>query len=182
MTYKSKASLLSRLHEVVLLLNGEFKGGKRATFSSDFKTARYAFVLLAAVMTEIFSEHTIREAGEIYCNLYKLDKIAKRLNLIFDRTRIANKIFERLENEVEVRRLIKDNKTFITFTEVGKRKCLRKLEELCELNKYFYMNSAFRDKYTFDSMGKDKTKGVIFNLTEEGIKVDNLIKTIGSWD
>src|SRR5215216_4132510 len=122
MTYKAKNSLIVRLHEIVLLLNGEHRGGKRATLASDFRTTRYVIALLAAIMIEIFSEHTIRIGTETFCNLYRLEKVANRLHLRFNRTRIAEKIFEQLEQKGEVKKLVKDNKTFVTFTKKRERK------------------------------------------------------------
>jgi predicted transcriptional regulator len=143
MTYKAKDSLISRLHEIVILLNGEHRGGKRATFASDFGTARYAIALLAAIMIEIFSDHTISVGNEIFCNFYRLEKVANRLHLQFDRTRIAEKIFEQLEKKGEVKKLVKDNKTFITLTKKGKENCLKKLDQLCELNRLFLYESSY---------------------------------------
>lgn len=185
MTYKAKDSLLSRLVEIVLLLNGEYRGGKRAVFASDFATARYAITLLAAIMNyDIFSDHLIKVRKETFCNFYRLEKIANRFHLQFDRTRIAEKIFEQLENKGEVKKLVKDNKTYITLTKKGKETTLRMLERLCELNRLFYMNPLMQFKFSKDyyierGQGKDS---ILEERSPIETKIDDLIKSIANWE
>jgi hypothetical protein len=134
-------------------------------------------------MIDIFSDHTIKVGNETFCNFYRLEKVANRLHLHFDRTRIAEKIFEQLENSGDVKKLVKDNKTFITLTKKGKENCLKKLEQLCELNRLFYMNPLMQYKYSEDlNIERGQGKGSALERLSVYPRIDELIKSIANWD
>lgn len=69
-----------------------------------------------------------------YVNFYRLEKVAKLLCLVFDRTRTAEKIYRDLESKQKVIFFKVDNQTFITFTKQGQKMCLERLKQFIYLH------------------------------------------------
>ena len=178
-----KESLLSRIREIVKLLNGYVQREKRGTFANDFRSARYAIVLFAGTTMDIFSEQTKDIKGSVYFNFYRLQKVANWLQLEFDRTKIAKKIYSELETKGLVVTQREENRTFIALTEKGKESCLKKLEELCELNRQFYLNPISAGRYFVeDSYGQPANeKGGSHKLNKNEMIIDRLIRNISEW-
>src|SRR5437870_12636514 len=102
--------------------------GKKATFGSDFKITRYAVVLLAATLSEIFKDQTKVIRGKPCFTIYKLPKIASHLNLDFDKTRAANKIYQDLATKGAVKKVTTpERKTYFNLTDEGIDACLKRL-------------------------------------------------------
>lgn len=92
-------------------------------------------------------------------------------------------MYEELEDKGDVKKEITtDNKTFVSLTEKGKKKCLIKLDELHDLRVYL-SNIPSEDKYAEDK-DEDKwvSKGVREGLTNTELKIEELITSISSWD
>jgi hypothetical protein len=174
-----KDSLLSRIHEIVKLLNG-YVQGKRGTFANGFRSARYEIVLFAGTTMNIFSEQTRDIRGSIYFNFYRLQKVANWLQLEFDRTKIAKKIYSELESKGLVVTETEDNKTYIALTDKGKEDCLKLLEELCELNRRFYSNPTSAGRYfAEDGYGQPAhEKSGSLKLNKNDMIIDRLIRSI----
>jgi hypothetical protein len=178
-----KESLLSRIYEVRNLLNGDAQPGKRATFGPGFKMSRYVIILFAATTIKIFSEQTENIKGSMYFNFYRLQKVASRLQLEFDRTKIARKIYSELQDKGEVATVIEENKTFVTLTEKGKQNCQEKLQELCELNRLFLSEPSSTERFLElgRDVGANYPKSSNRKLTKKDMAIDALIKNISSW-
>jgi hypothetical protein len=104
-----------------------------ANFGSDFRTARYAIILLAALMSPIFEDNNIQIQNFTCINYYRLERVARFLGLVFDRARTAEKIYRDLESKHRVRFFKQENRTFITFTKQGQKmyqEILKLFEEL----------------------------------------------------
>src|SRR5437867_304038 len=107
-----------------------------------FKATRYAIILLAATTLKNFKEYTVTlystlEGCDYTCyNLYRLSKVAAYLDLPYDRSKQAKKIYEDLEKEGEVKFFVKQHKTYVCLTEKGKKESLNRLEELRKLRDY----------------------------------------------
>lgn len=139
-------NLLTKIAYVYNLLNGKKLDGKNAIYNSNFKKARYSAILLAAVTLDIFKEEPCPTDCNRY-NFYGLNKVAKKLELEFDRTRIAKKIYEEMVKSGEVKIENIENKEYICITEKGKEICQKHLEELHLLRNYFEAIPAMQEKY-----------------------------------
>ncbi len=167
-----------RIKQARLLLNGKHQDGSKATFASDFKVIRYAIVLLAALSLSNFEYHTRKIQNASFISYYDLYKVARFLGLEFERTKSAPYVYKKLIDRKQVRFTVEDNRTFITFTDRGKKSCEEKLEELEDLNEHFNSHPSDRQKYK-ENNGNDRTaKGVKLKSTPE---VDRLIKKISQW-
>jgi hypothetical protein len=109
----------------------------KASFESGLKYARYAIVLLAAISSPSFGYHTRKIRNNNFASYYNLYKVAKVLGLEFERKRAALNAYDELTQRGHVKIAVEDNRTFITFTEKGKRNCEEILEDLQHLNENF---------------------------------------------
>jgi hypothetical protein len=174
-----------RIRHVKMLLNGRYCDGSKATFTSDFKFIRYAIVLLAALSLSNFEYHTKRIHNTAFISYYNLYKVARFLGLEFERTKSAPYIYKELIDRGQVKLTVENNRTFITFTERGKKSCEEKLEELQLLNEHFNTNPSVALKYKVkeDCRGmpvKGTKLGSLQHLQVE-TEIDKLIKKISQW-
>jgi hypothetical protein len=177
----SKADLMLRIKQVRLLLNGRYRDGSKATFASDFKFTRYAIVLLAAISISNFEYHTKKIKNITFISYYNLYKVARFLGLEFERTKSAPYVYKELIERGQVKLTVENNKTFITFTEEGRKSCEEKLEELQHLNEVFNSNPIAQRKYKEEEdLQENITKGTSTQLGIE-TKIDRLIKKISQW-
>jgi hypothetical protein len=95
------------------IINGKVPDVKDANFGSDFRTARYAIILLAALMSPLFEDSNIQIQNFTCVNYYRLERVARLLGLVFDRARTAEKIYRNLESKHKVRFFKRENRTFI---------------------------------------------------------------------
>jgi hypothetical protein len=121
----------------------------KGTLVAYFKETRYAVILLAATTPRNFKQYTvtlysIKDGQEYTCyNLYRLTKVAAFLDLPYDRSKQAKKIYEDLKEKREVRIFVKQHKRYVCLTNEGRNVALYKLEELRRLEDYRYaVNSA----------------------------------------
>ena len=125
--YPSKVDLLSTIAEIYIILNGQIRKGQEAVYASDFKTTRYAIILLSAITLEIFKSNTIELNNSFYHNFYQLGKVADYLRLKYDRTKQAKKIYDELATKGEViKEVTEDNSTFITLSKKREKTLFRK--------------------------------------------------------
>lgn len=129
----NKNSLIVDIKSVASILNGEFPGVTGTNFRSDFVRARYGIILLAAISVSIFEDICIQANDSKFTKFYKLEKVAKGCDLIYDRGRTAEKVYRYLESKRRVQFLIQNNHTFITLTREGRRKYKERLKEFIEL-------------------------------------------------
>jgi hypothetical protein len=166
-----------------MLLNGKYRDGSKASFASDFKFTRYAIVLLAAITMSNFEYHTKKIQNTTFISYYSLYKVARFLGLEFERTKTAPYIYKELTDRGHVKIVTENNRTFITFTEKGRKSCEEKIEELQYLNEHFNENPLEYQKYRdTESWNKQLTKGTESRQTAIGMKIDKLIKKISAWD
>ena len=95
------------------IINGKVPDVKDANFGSDFRTAKYAIILLAALMSPLFEDSNIQIQNFTCVNYYRLERVARLLGLVFDRARTAEKIYRNLESKHKVRFFKRENRTFI---------------------------------------------------------------------
>jgi len=181
--FKSKADLMLRIKQVRLLLNGRYRDGTKATFVSDFKFTRYAIILLAAISISNFEYHTRRIKNTTFISYYNLYKIAKFLGLEFERTKSAPYVYKELIERGQVKLIVENNRTFITFTERGKKNCEEKLQELQVLNEYFSSNPIEEQKYKQEKDWDMRLVKGAKLASHRGVETetDQLIKKISSW-
>jgi SNF2 family DNA or RNA helicase len=171
--------LFNRIAEVRCLLNGKTTDGRPAK-RFNFTKAKYAIILLAATALTIFRDETLTIRNSPFFNFYKLGQVAEYLHLEYDRKKQAPKMYEELKDKGDVRREITtDNKTFISLTEKGKKKCLIKLDELHDLRVYL-SEIPSEDKYADED--KWVAKGIREGLTNTELKIEELITRISSWN
>jgi hypothetical protein len=152
-------NLLTKIAYVYNLLNGKKLDGKNATYHSNFKKARYASILLASVTLDNFKDEPCPNDCNSY-NFYKLAKVAKTLELEFDRTRIAKKIYDEMIKSGEVKTERIEDKEYICITEKGKKICQKQLEELHLLRNYFEAIPAIQEKYNENQYPNYLSKGL----------------------
>jgi hypothetical protein len=117
----NKNSLIIDIKATAQVINGKVPDVRDTNFGSDFRTARYAIILLAALMSPLFEDYN-RQIQNFTCiNYYRLERVAKLLGLGFDRARTAEKIYRDLESKQKVMFFKLDNQTFITFTKQGQK-------------------------------------------------------------
>jgi hypothetical protein len=162
-------------------LNGKTNTGHKAKYGSNFKTMRYAIILLASLVLPVDNTKEIQNAT--FINYYGLDKVARMLGLEFNRTpNGAGKIFSELENKGKIKRAIThDSKTFITLTDEGKKECIEKLDLLQILNKEFYSDPSLQTKYLYEDVEGTLAKGFTRHSEKELI-VEKLINRISRWN
>jgi hypothetical protein len=69
-------------------------------------------VLFAAITLPAFEEHIMQIENNKVMNFYKLYIVAKKLDLLYDRTKIAQKMYSLLEAKGYVKMIVtSDNKT-----------------------------------------------------------------------
>ena len=82
-------------------MNGKTNTDHKAKYGSNFKTMRYAIILLASLVLPV--DNTKEIQNTTFINYYSLDKVARMLGLEFDRMKGADKIFSELENKGKIR-------------------------------------------------------------------------------
>ena len=104
------------------LLNGIVPTGTlNESKSSDLKTPRYLLTLYAA--SNIIFEDLQNEELENSYTLNSLDKVAKKLNLDFDRTKTSLKIYEKQIKKNRVNVFEKNNRKGYKLSDEGKKCC-----------------------------------------------------------
>jgi hypothetical protein len=136
--FKAKVDLIA-IKAAAQVINGQVPDVKDANFGSEFRTARYAIILLAA-LTPMFEDHNIQIQNYTYVNLYRLEKVARFLGLVFDRARTAEKVYRDLESKHRVRFFKQENRTFVTFTKQGQKMSQDRLKRFQELDNYLRSN------------------------------------------
>ena len=167
------------------LLNGRYRDGSKATFGSDFKFTRYAIILLAAISMSNFEYRTKKIQNSTFISYYNLYKVAKFLGIDFERTKAAPYVYKELIDRGQVKILTEENRTYITFTEKGKKSCEEKLKELQLLNEHFNENPSDRQRYKEGEgwggrTAKGTRPGSLQQLDVE-TEIDKLIKKISQW-
>lgn len=172
-----------RIKQATPLLNGRYRDGSKSTFGADFKFTRYAIVLLAAISLSNFEFHTKRIQNGTFISYYNLYKVARFLGIEFERTKSAPYIYKELIERGQVKLIVEDNKTFITFTEKGKKSCEEKLEELEHLNREFNLNPFELQKHREGADEGERISKAGKSTSRTGIEtqVDKLIKKISQW-
>jgi hypothetical protein len=183
--FKSKTDLLIKIKQTRLLLNGRYHDGSKATFELGFKYARYAIVLLAAITLPSFRYHTKSIENTNFASYYNLYKVAKILGLEYERNRAAPSAYNELTKRGYVKIYHESNRTFITFTEEGKKNCEEMLEDLQLLNEHFNSNPLIQQRYL--ERGKERQKNVkgIYPSPQRHLEIeteiDRLIRKISQW-
>ena len=129
----NKNSLIVDIKAAAQVINGKVPNVRDTNFGSDFSSARYAIILLAALMSPIFEDNNIQIQNFTCVNFYRLKKVARLLGLVFDRTRTAEKIYRNLESKQRIIFFKVGNKTFITFTKQGQKMSLERLKQFIYL-------------------------------------------------
>lgn len=177
-----KRDLLTDISQTYYLLNGKTSGGHDTSFRPLFEETKYAIVLLAAITLENFKDRAFNIKGTFFYNLYRLQQVADFLRLEYDMKNQARKIYEELKDKGEVRmEITEDNRTFVSPTEKGINRCLKKIKELHDLRNYFSRLPSLQEKYIDDGLtvraGTD-LKSKSHPMTEDENNVEMLIKSI----
>lgn len=181
--FKSKADLIIKIKQARLLLNGRYRDGSKASFASDFKFTRYAVVLLASITMSNFEYLTKKIQNSTFVSYYSLYKVAKFLGLEFERTKAAPYVYKQLTDRGHVKIILENNRTFITFTEKGRKSCQEKIEELQFLNEHFNENPLEEKRYADEERrNKALIKGAEPAQAEPETEIDKLIKKISLWE
>jgi hypothetical protein len=183
--FKSKSDILIKIAQIRLLLNGRYRDGSKTSFESGFKYARYAIILLAAISSPSFGYHTRKIRNTNFASYYNLDKVAKRLGLEYERNRAALNAYDELTQRGHVKTAVEDNRTFITFTEKGKKNCEEILEDLQYLNEHFNSIPLAQQKSKEDrrsglGTAKGGYAGSPYRPKTER-EIDRLIRKISQW-
>jgi predicted transcriptional regulator len=177
--------LMNDIAEVYLLLKGQYIDGQKTTFGSMFKNTRYAVILLVAITSEHFKEHTIVIKGIPFYNFYRLEKVADFLRLDYDRTRQSRKIYEDLQRKGNLKMIVtKENNTYVTLTEKGISECKKMIKDLRDLNGYLLRIPSLGNKYTIDQLPSRPPRDLQYKsheLTKEEAEVERLVKSISEW-
>jgi predicted transcriptional regulator len=182
--FRSKSDILIKINQIRLLLNGRYRDGSKASFESGFKYVRYAIILLAAISSPSFGYHTRKIRDTNFASYYNLDKVAKVLGLEYERNRAAPNAYDELTQRGHVKIATEDNRTFITFTEKGKRDCEEILEDLQHLNENFNSHPSLQQKYKDGgNEGQKSSKGAYpgSHDSEIEIETEQLIRRISQW-
>lgn len=115
----NKNSLIVDIKAAAQVINGKVPDVRDTNFGSDFRPARYAIILLAALLDPLCEDGNIQIQNFTCISFYRLAKVAKLLGLIFDRARTAEKIYRDLESKHRVRFFKLEKHTFITITKQG---------------------------------------------------------------
>ena len=148
----NKNSLIVDIKAAAQVINGKVPNVRDTNFGSDFRTARYAIILLAALVSPIFEDSNIQIQNFTCVNFYRLEKVARLLGLVFDRTRTAEKIYRDLESKQKIIFFKVDNKTFITFTKQGQKMCLERLKQFI----YLQSIASLRNQQAEERRGLEK--------------------------
>jgi predicted transcriptional regulator len=177
--------LIDDISQIYVILNGRTIDGRNASYGSLFKTTRYAVILLAAITIETFKDHTLEIKGTYFYNLYRLEKVADALHLEYDRTKQAKKIYADMEGRQEVmKKVTKDNRTYISLTKKGIEKCLKKIQELHKLKDYFARFPPVQENYTEDLLtdsSRPNLRSKSQEMNEFETEVEKLIQSISVW-
>ncbi len=172
-----------KIKQARMLLNGRYRDGNKASFASDFKFTRYAIVLLAAITMSNFEYHTKKIQNMTVISYYSLYKVAKFLGLEFERTKTAPYIYKELTDRGHVKIIVENNRTFITFTEKGRKGCEEKLEELQYLNEHFNENPLTQQSYKdVQNRSSRMIKGAKPTGQDTNTQIDILIQNIARWE
>jgi hypothetical protein len=129
----NKYSLIVDIKAAAQVINGKVPDVRDTNFGSDFRPARYAIILLAALLDPLCEDGNIQIRNFTCISFYRLAKVAKLLGLIFDRSRTAEKIYRDLESKHRVRFFKLENHTFITITKQGQKMYLARLKQFIYL-------------------------------------------------
>jgi len=183
--FRSKADLFVKIRHITLLLNNKYRDGSEVTLELGFGRARYAIVLLAAISLPSFAYHTKKIQNANFASYYNLYKIAKILRLEFERNRAAPNAYAELTQRGDTKVIVEDNRTFITFTEKGRKRCEEMLEDLQHLNEHINSVPLMQQKSRDDrKLGRGTAKGVHANpliRPEIEAEIDRLVTKISQW-
>ena len=175
--FRSKSDLFIKIKRITLLLNNKYRDGSKVTPELGFDRARYAIVLLAAISSPSFTYHTKKIQNSNFASYYNLYKVAKALGLEYERNRAAPNTYAELTQRGHVKTVVEDNRTFITFTENGKKNCEEILEDMQDLNEH--INSR-EDRRSGLGTAKGGYAGSPYRPETER-EIDRLIGKISQW-
>ena len=150
----NKNSLVTDIKAAAQVINGKVPNDKDQNFGSDFRTARYAIILLAALISPLFEDSNIQIQNFTCVNYYRLERVARLLGLVFDRARTAEKIYRDLESKHKVRFFKRENRTFITFTKQGQKMYQERLKQFQELDNYEKSILSLQNQYSEEKQGR----------------------------
>jgi hypothetical protein len=158
--FKAKVDLIA-IKAAAQVINGNVPDVKDANFGSEFRTARYAIILLAA-LTPMFEDRNIQIQNFTCVNFYRLEKVARFLGLVFDRTRTAEKVYRDLESKHRVRFFKQENRTFVTITKQGLKKYQEILQQFQVLDKYLKSITSLQNQQSEErqSLGTSLVRGI----------------------
>ncbi len=175
-----------KIRLITLLLNNRYSdGNKMPPEEKGFGRARYAIVLLAAISLPSFAYHTKKIQNVNFVSYYNLYKIAKNLGLEFERNRAAPNAYVELTQRGDAKVTVEDNRTFITLTDKGRKRCEEIVEDLQYLNEHINSVQLVQQKSRDDGkLGHRTAKGVRASRLirpEIMAEIDRLITKISQW-
>jgi hypothetical protein len=136
-------------------------------------------VLLAAISLPSFTYHTKKIQNTNFASYHNLYKVAKILGLEYERNRAAPNAYAEFAQRRDVKVVVEDNRTFITFTEVGRKNCEEILYE--HFNSIPLVEQKSRE---YGKLGRGTAKGVYAGSSlrpEIEKEIDRLITKISQW-
>jgi hypothetical protein len=126
---------------LILDLKTTLNGDK--LFFSSIRYLRYMSIIAFASLSLVFKEEAINKDGTLYFKIYTLEKIAKFLDLKFDKTRSARIVLDDAVSRGESQTIL-DNKgiLYYSLTETGFTMCKTKLLDLNEVISSKYLPMA----------------------------------------
>ncbi len=113
---------LIEIKQISGLLNGKTPSGLKIREGMDFKTPRYMMVLYAACKYPIFEDLENDEMDSSF-TLYSLGKIAKQLQLNFDRTKSSSNIYNKQIQKKRITDFKSDTSTGYKLSDAGIKFC-----------------------------------------------------------
>jgi hypothetical protein len=172
-----------KIKRVKMLINGRYPDGSKAIFAPDFKYVRYAIILLAALSLSNFEYYTRKIQNSTFISYYDLYRVARFLGLEFERTKSAPYVYKKLIDLKQVRLTVKNNRTLVTLTSIGKKSCEEKLVELQNLNELFNTNPTILENKGGEVWKGTAKGGKLGSLHQLEVyrEVNKLIRKISQW-
>lgn len=130
-------------------LNAEDNDGNKRNIWNDCRYLKYLIALYYAILSPIHHDHSKIWNENLYFTFYRLDKVAKYLQLSFDRTRACEKLLteQKRAGRILMRRL--GTSTYVTLTESGMdhiKYCLDELEDLTMNDQLLHETEIIKSK------------------------------------
>lgn len=122
-----------KIMQVKHMLNGKDRSGNKTSLYSEIKHLRYYAVLDYAMNSSIYKNESKTVNEKNFFNVYRLEKVANTLDLDFDKSRIAKKVFEDGEKRGEIEFLREDHREYVRLTPKGIDTLNEGLDELKSL-------------------------------------------------